>query len=248
MIKKILFISSIFVAGLASAQTFQIMDHYDVSIEGMSHYERGSLMSLSETKFHVKNLTGTTAVYTAKVYELANPTSSDLQICYGSNCYTADDNTPGAQTNAGSVSLAGGVIDSTFKAAPFTFSWVAGDSAVWRVIVRNVADPADTVSATITWKADLTTAVKELSPNNIKLTVYPNPVVNNLTVKYDFKIKANNAELNVYDVLGQEIVSRNLSSEKGIEKIDVSSMNSGVYFYAVKIAGKTVRTERFIVR
>lgn len=249
MIKKILFISSIFLAGLASAQTFQIMDHYDVSIEGTSHYERGSLMSLSETKFHVENLTGNLATYSAKVYEMANPTSADLQICYGSNCFTADDNTPGPQTNIGTVSLAGGAIDSTFKAAPFTFTWATGDSARWRVTIYNVSNPNDSSSAIITWKEGFPVSIKaEVAKNDVKLSAFPNPVSSILTVNYNVDTDASaNVSIDVYDVVGKKVTSHKVMNNKGQVQLNVSDFNAGVYFYSLNVNGQAIKTERIII-
>ena len=249
MIKKILFISSIFLAGVVSAQTFQILDHNDVNIEGTSHYERGTAMELSETKFHVKNLTGTIATYSAKVYEMVNPKSSDLQICYGTNCFTADDNTPGAQTNIGTVSLAGGATDTTFKAAPFTFTWGGSDSARWRVTIYNVGDVNDSSSVIITWKEGFPVSIKqEVSQDDVALSAYPNPVSNILTVNYnvDADIVAN-VSIDVYDVVGKKVTSHKVVNNKGQAKLDVSAFNAGVYFYSLNVNGQAIKTERIII-
>lgn len=249
MIKKILFISSLFVAGIVSAQSFQIMDHYDVSIEGTSHYENGSTMYLSETKFHIKNLTGSTATYTAKVYEIVNPKSSDLQVCYGTNCFTADDNTSGAQTNSGSVALSGGQIDSTFKVAPFTFTWGTGDSARWRVTVFNLSNPNDSSSAVITWKEGVT-SVEVISKEDVQVSAYPNPVSDLLTIDYNLKGWEVNskAQIEIFDVVGRKKDQFNLVKAKGQLKLDVSDFTSGVYFYTINVGGQSLKTERIIIK
>lgn len=249
MIKKLLLVSSVFCAGFASAQTFQIMDHYDVSIEGMSHYENGSTMYLSETKFHIKNLTGSTATYTAKVYEMVNPKSSDLQVCYGTNCFTADDNTPGAQTNSGSVALSGGQIDSTFKVAPFTFTWGTGDSARWRVTVFNLSNPNDSSSAIITWKEGVT-SIEAITKEDVKVSAFPNPVSDLLTINYNIKDWSDNdrARIELFDVVGKKMDVIALNKSKGQLKLDVNRFNSGVYFYTVSVNGQALKTERVIIK
>jgi hypothetical protein len=56
MIRKILFIASLFTAGFASAQSLQFMDADDNDISGTTHYEYGSTSVLEATKFHIKNL------------------------------------------------------------------------------------------------------------------------------------------------------------------------------------------------
>ncbi|MDF1672549.1 MAG: T9SS type A sorting domain-containing protein [Vicingaceae bacterium] len=250
MIKRILFISSIFLGGFASAQTFQIMDHYDVSIEGTSHYERGSLQALSETKFHVKSLaTSGSAVYSSKVYEMVNPKQSDLQVCYGANCYTGDAGVAGAQTNGGTVTMAAGTIDSTFKVAPFTFTWATGDSARWRVTVYNVANPNDSSSAIITWKEGFPVSIKtEVSKNDVKLSAYPNPASSLLNVNYNVDTDASaNVSIDVYDVVGKKVTSHKVINNKGQVQLNVSDLNSGVYFYSLNVNGQAIKTERIII-
>ena len=247
MIRKLLFISALFAAGFASAQTFQLMDKNDVSIDGTNHFIGDTPFNLSETKFHVKNMTGSSATYTAKVYEINNMPASDLQVCYGTNCYTADDGVSGAQTNAGSVSLAGGAIDSTFKAAPFTFTWNGSDSAVWRVTIYNLSNPNDSSSSVITWKANAT-SINELSKEDVKISAYPNPVEDVLNVKYNIDGNVSNANINVFDIVGKKVASHQLMNNKGTLKLDVSSLNAGVYFYSVNVNGQTLKTERVIVK
>lgn len=131
-----------------------------------------------------------------------------------------------------------GMIDGSEVAGDVTGDGVIGDGEVVGDLNGNgVHDQSE-------WS----TSVDDFGSDNIQLSAYPNPASDNVSIKYDVKGGSENVVLNVYDVLGQEIVSRNLDSVKGVEKIDVRSMNSGVYFYAIKVAEKTVRTERFIVR
>lgn len=247
MIKKILFLAAIFTAGVASAQTFQLMDHNNVDIGGTNHYEYGSALDMSETKFHVKNLSGSTASYTCKVYEISNQPNTDLQVCYGSNCYTGAASTSGAQAVGGSASVASGATDLTFKVAPFTFSWAAGDSATWRVVIYNVSDVNDSAAAVITWKVN-PTSIDELSANSVKFSAYPNPTSGDLTVNYNIDVEDANNTLAVYDVVGKKVKSYTLLKNKGQLKLNVSDLNPGVYFYTVNVNGKALKTERVIVR
>ena len=250
MIKNILFLAVTFVsAGLmAQTQTFDLMNSNDNTIVGVNHYEYGTGVSLSKTKFHVENVSGVSASYTADVQEISNPSGVGLQVCYGTACYTATAGVLTVQQIGNSITLAPTAIDQTFKVAPFSLVWSTGDSAVWKVIVRNTANPLDTVSSIITWKLGTSTFVNDLSSDEVVLSAYPNPATNNLTVKYNLQGRANDVKLNVYDVLGQELISRDLNDNKGSVKLDLKEVNSGVYFYAIKVAGETVRTERFIVR
>ena len=248
MIKNILFFAATFISAGLMAQTFDLMDSNDNTIVGTTHYEYGNGNDLSLTKFHVGNVSGASASYTADVQEISNPIGVDLQVCYGTACYIAPAGASTVYQVGDQSTVASGAYDATFKVGPFSQAWVTGDSAIWKVIVRNVTDPLDTVSAVIIWKAIETTAVNEISGTDVELSAYPNPASDNLTVKYNVKGSVANVVLNVYDVLGQEIISKNLNGNKGSIKLNLEAVNSGVYFYAIKVAGNTVRTERFIVR
>ncbi|MDG1477767.1 MAG: T9SS type A sorting domain-containing protein [Vicingaceae bacterium] len=247
MIKNILFVATAFVSLNLSAQTFDFMGTNDVSLPA-NHAEYGNGNYLSSTKFHVENLTGASASLTVDVQELVNPTGLNLQVCYGTACYEGTAGVSTVQQIGDAALVASGAIYDSLKVAPFAFGWSTGDSAVWKVIIRNVATPTDTVVSIIKWKNGSPTSVERVLSEDVVLSAYPNPATDNLTVKYNVKGSANNIVLNVYDVLGKEIVSRRLSSTKGTEVLNTNEMNSGVYFYAIKVAGEAVKTERFIVR
>ena len=131
-----------------------------------------------------------------------------------------------------------GIIDGSEVAGDVTGDGVIGDGEF----------AGDNNGDGVVDSGDWLTGVNELDGNEIELSAYPNPASDNLTVKYNVKGSATNVVLNVYDVLGQEIISKNLNGSKGSIKLNLEAVNSGVYFYAIKVAGKTVRTERFIVR
>ncbi|MCB0402956.1 MAG: T9SS type A sorting domain-containing protein [Flavobacteriales bacterium] len=241
MIKKLLFIFAVAATGVLSAQTFQIQDHLDNNIEGTHHYEYGSNLYLSETKFHVKNISGSMATYSAKVYEIENPKGSDLQVCFGSNCFTS------SQTITGTVNLPAGNTDTTFKAAPFTFAWGVGDSATWRVTIYNVSNPNDSSSAIITWREN-STSIENLNSTDVSYKVYPNPATDVLKINYAFNGKVINPVVEVFDVLGQQVATHQLVSQSGTLKLNVSNMKAGVYFYSIRSGNETLKTERVMIR
>lgn len=328
MIRKILFITSLFAVSVASAQTFQFNDDNDVNIGNITHYEYGTVKTLDKIKFHIENLTGTDERFTVKVeWEYVPNANSDLAVCFGLACYSASATASGVQIINGGI---GDVIPANgnytdFKLAPVTWPWVntVADSTIWNVTIYNETNSADSVASRIIFKfrimgdtngdgvigagevagdadgngiidgselaGDVTgdgvigdgellgdlngdgkidgaevwgdangngvidggeaaLAVNEIDVKSIVLSAFPNPATDYLTIKYDLKTGANDIELNVYDVLGQEIVSRSLNVSRGSIKLDLEAINSGVYFYAIKIAGETLRTERFIVR
>jgi hypothetical protein len=310
MIKKILFALTVLGTVSLVAQNLTLQDDQSNSIEGKTVYFYGNGSAMSETKLYVANGSASNIVFDARVYELANLPGSDLQICFGTACYTATAGISAAQFayDAAAISPAMGYYND-FKVAPFAFSWSAGASAKWFVSVVNSTNLNDSSSACIIWTVDGTFAgdlnantfwdsgeiagdlngngiidagektgdmdgsgtidvcevagdingngiidngevlsAKEFMKNNAKLETYPNPVSDNLTINYSLDRNTDNVRIDVYDVVGQIIRTYALSSSEGQLKVNVDGINSGVYFYAIKVDGETIKTERVIVK
>jgi hypothetical protein len=254
MIKKILFISSLFFAGVLSAQTFQLLDHNDVDISNTTHYEYGTTTELGLTKFHVKNLTGSQADFALKVEKVHVPyTTSGLACCFGTACFSASATVSGTQiinSGVGDNVLANGIY-TDLKISPVTWMWTVGgaDYAEWIVTIYDPANPSDNSTATIIWQTGASTvSIDEVDESVVKLNAYPNPAKNNLTVSYSVDASFNKASIELFDVLGQKLISNELSSTKGEIKLDVSNLNAGVYFYSIRVNGQAIKTERIIVK
>jgi hypothetical protein len=248
MIKKLLFITAIFFVGTVFSQTsIKFMDHNDIDIGGTLHTEFGDGTTLANTKFHIQNISANSLTYTCEVTELSNPLGADLQVCYGTNCFTADAGVPTPQNNAGNNTISVGAIDSTFKVAPFTFIWSPGDSSIWRIKVYNTQDVNDFVTVDVTYKWN-TVSIKEISSEDVNLSIYPNPASTNLTIDYSINSDSKNAKIDVYDVVGQKVMTHALINNNDKLNINLNSLTSGVYFYTIKVDDKTLRTERVIVK
>jgi len=81
-----------------------------------------------------------------------------------------------------------------------------------------------------------TTSVNDIIDEN-KITVYPNPCTTKLKIessKYEIKT------LKIYDMLGQVIYNEVLSVNQKSQSIDVSKLNSGIYFIEANFGGKKV--------
>lgn len=258
MIRKILFGAAVIASGFASAQTFQLTDVNNNDISGTTHYEYGTLAELAVAKFHIKNLTSSVQEFALKVTLVETPyTNSNLGVCFGTACFSAFASTSGTQiiNNGDGDNIPASGIYTDMKIGPVTWMWAdcatsaVVDSAVWIVTVYDSANPSDSSSASIVWKCgDAPTSVEEIDKNAVKLSAFPNPASADLTINYSIKASYNTAEVKVYDVLGQEVVSRVLDANQGQVDLNVSNLNSGVYFYAIKVDEQTIRTERIIVQ
>jgi len=253
--KRILLFSLSLVASAGLfAQSFQIMDHNDVDITNTTHYEYGTPSDLALTKFHVKNLTGTNKNFAVRTILQYTPYSnSDLAICFGTACYSASGNDYTMQTiNSGSGdAVAANATYNDLKVAPLTWMWnaPATDSVVWRVVIFDQNAPTDSASAIIVWRDNSAVSVEELTENDVEISAYPNPASgSDVTVTYDVAKNVDHAEIVMYDLVGKELNSYVLNTNENKLKLNVSDLNSGVYFYAIKVNKKILKTERLIVK
>jgi hypothetical protein len=78
---------------------------------------------------------------------------------------------------------------------------------------------------------------------NKSINWYPNPVQNILNIETQNSAKIQN--INVYNLLGQKIISRNLNSES-IVTVDMSHLQPGTYM--LEIISNTAKTTTKIIK
>ena len=254
MIKNLLFVASIFSIGFCSAQSFQLLDHNDVDITNTTHYEYGTPATIALTKFHVKNLTNSQQNFALRVIREYVPyTNSSLACCFGTACFSASATVDGTQiinSGVGDV-VAANDIYTDLKVSPVTWMWnsPSTDHAIWRVTVFDQNNPADSASALVVYAdASSTVSLDEINSDEVKLNAFPNPATNNLTINYSVNGDFNRANVEMYDVLGQKLISEDLTTSNGQVKLNVSNLNAGVYFYSIRVNGQAIKTERVIVQ
>jgi hypothetical protein len=75
--------------------------------------------------------------------------------------------------------------------------------------------------------------------NNLNATIYPNPIVNTLTIQLPFT--AQKANVSFVDVLGNEVMSTTASgSEISVKEINLPA---GIYLVKIVADGKTQMTK-----
>ncbi|MGE0561642.1 MAG: T9SS type A sorting domain-containing protein [Flavobacteriales bacterium] len=86
----------------------------------------------------------------------------------------------------------------------------------------------------------LFTSVEEFK--NVKVSVYPNPVQNQL----NFELSTSNYSVRIIDITGKTI--SNTTSIANKLKVNTSSLNNGIYFYTIlNDNGNIITTNKFIV-
>ena len=75
-------------------------------------------------------------------------------------------------------------------------------------------------------------------------TIYPNPFSSSTTVEINSASQINHAQLRIYNVLGEEVISTNIT--KQLTTLNTSNLPSGVYFYRVINNNKTIQSGKLI--
>ena len=82
--------------------------------------------------------------------------------------------------------------------------------------------------------------------NNVKITAYPNPVIENLNISI-ISNENKTIEMNVYDEIGKLIETRNIDTNKGenLFNVNTSNYSTGTYFINLK-SDKTQQIVKFV--
>jgi sugar lactone lactonase YvrE len=89
-----------------------------------------------------------------------------------------------------------------------------------------------------------TANIKQIKNKSVQVMVYPNPTKDILNI--DGLMLNENAEVRVTNMLGEEVISRNIEGKSNLQ-IDVSNLQNGVYFVQVTTS-TSFCTQKFIVQ
>ncbi len=88
-------------------------------------------------------------------------------------------------------------------------------------------------------------ATFELDQNGVDIVAMPNPFSQTLTIKYQFEAIPNQAALNIYNILGQQVERIILDNIAG--NIEISTINEkGIYFLQIEADGNTTQAMKVI--
>jgi hypothetical protein len=90
------------------------------------------------------------------------------------------------------------------------------------------------------WKNSFPVGIKEQGKNEV-MSVYPNPVTDVITFKFADAIEKRRIEIKITDVLGREIL---LSEFK--EQLDISQLETGIYFVSIIQENKILVTKKVV--
>jgi hypothetical protein len=189
----------------------------------------------SHASLTVKNISSNTLNVLCEKVIIDTTLGTDNNFCWGANCYgvttyiSTDYNEllPGEGDN---VDFAG-----------YYDAYCDPASAVIEYCFYPESDPTDRACITITYN-ESSTSISQLK-SVIVSDFYPNPA----SEMVYFTFNGNAATLKLIDILGNN-VKEILLSQEGIQKLDLSDMNKGIYFGNLIVNGEVVSIKKLIVK
>lgn len=88
--------------------------------------------------------------------------------------------------------------------------------------------------------------VNEINPSEKEITVYPNPVSNEMNILFNLE-KNQNINFNLYDIIGRKVFSKTQNSHQGLNtiKLELKEMVSGEYI--LELSGNDYRSYKKII-
>ncbi len=163
-------------------------------------------------------------------------------FCWGA-CYPPFLDTAGTTIliNAGAQSG-----DEDFS-GHYTINGVVGVSMI-KYTFYNVANEAENIDVYVKFNT-APDAIDEHILSNIQVSdAYPNPAKNFVDIDYQMPNEVETASIRIMNILGSVVKEQQISNLAGRLRINVSDINSGVYFYSVVINDEIIRTEKLIVK
>ena len=85
--------------------------------------------------------------------------------------------------------------------------------------------------------------ITSIEDNNIKISIYPNPAKDNITIKTN---QLNGGYLFLYDIMGKEVLRKTISGDETF--LDISNLKSGIYVLKVLSKDNSIVENRKIIK
>ncbi len=248
---KTLFLSLSFVfCALAMAQN-NIVIHIDgqtTDISGQTHTVVAPSANSFDVPFDIVNNTGASVEWRITRKQISVPTGWTDALCwghstdpFGGTCYSSGQmntnpwTSPGTQAvlftlndgEYGKMKISIDVEDNTFGQAHYRY-----------YVTANGLTMLDSVDLVVDYLASTKPMVKD----EISITVSPNPSTEYVQIQFS---GVEQMQLKMVDALGNVMAKETLTSNR---KINVSDLNSGIYFLIFEAPGSKSITRKLVVR
>ena len=248
---KALFLSLLYTIGFASFAQNNIVIHLDgqtTDISGQTHNVIAPSGDSFDIPFDVVNNTGASAQWRITRKQLSVPTGWTDALCwghstdpFGGTCYSSGQMNANPWTTPGTQAVLFTINDGEYgkmKVSVDPENNTFGQAHYRYYITTNGLTMLDSVDLVVDYLAAVKPAVKE----EISITVAPNPSTEYVNIQFT---GVDQLQLKMVDALGNVIAREVLTSNR---KINVSDLNSGIYFLVFEAPGSKSITRKLVVR
>lgn len=241
----LLFASLLFLAfGYSQAQSsFKLMDKEGNDITGQT-VDKLCVDAdlLGSFKLDVQN-TSTVAknVKVRKIEISMFPGVEGLTICWLS-CYA-----PFVFESPDAITIEPGAIFANFE-GDLTYPATIKGSSTAKFVFFDVDNPTDTSFVIVNYHVGPLSIAENLMKSTRVSNAYPNPASNVVYFDYKLPLNANNAKINISNLLGTTVSTIELIKTEGKASLNVSNLKDGVYFYSLVVNNAATVTRKFVVK
>ncbi len=224
----------------SNAQSLSLTQHGNPVPNGAVLDVLGSVDTILIVDAKVHNNSASAVEVKVKKEEIYMVPGSMNTFCFAGNCYGGS-----TTVSVGSVNLPAGGNDTSFTGDYYPLN-NTGISII-RYTFFNVANLNDTISITVRFNG---TIGIEKAPGNVPelSAAYPNPATDQVTFNYSNTEDYGTIVLMIRDFAGRTIKEGVLPAGQGIVEFDLSSVESGVYFYSLIRNQQALLTRKLVVK
>ncbi len=240
MKKHLLSIAFVGITAAATAGNFTITDASSANVAGTTQTYNIVANSTDTRIFTITNTNASQVnVKVRKTVIQQHHPNATTWFCTDQLCYAP------TTTLSGNVPMAsGGMFDLTIDIDPYNNT---GVSEV-RYAIINQSNTNDTSFVTIVYNVGPAGIANNIAVKASISNPMPNPASTQFNMTYKLgSSSTDGAKLMVYNMLGAVVMETEITSAEGTVRMDVSTLDQGVYFCSLVSDGKTHATRRLVV-
>lgn len=177
----------------------------------------------------------------------APDSTCSIYFCTGINCYVPSWNTVFTEPGSGNPLAANATTPAgTGLIAHLDVGATCCDLFIMYKIYNVASGTNDTARVTFHYRC--VSGINDL--NKIGGTIssaYPNPANEFVSIKYNVNEFSQKGKIVFYDMLGKSVKDVILQDKQGNAKINITDLNSGIYFYSFIVDEKAVITRKLVI-
>ncbi|MGE0636532.1 MAG: T9SS type A sorting domain-containing protein [Bacteroidia bacterium] len=220
------------------SSVFSFAQNYEFTYLALDQW--ADVNTMMTGRAYIKNLTSSSVNMKVKRIEhsvVANTVNYFCwDVCYG----------PSTDISVNALTVAAGDTITDFY-ADYEPSGNAGTSHI-QYCFFNQADQNDSICVNAYFYAS-PTGVETLmyADANTLSSAYPNPADGSTKINYTLRNEARSAKIELHNILGAKVKTIDLKEKFAAVEIQLSGLESGVYFYSLIVDHKTIASKKLVV-